>query len=276
MIRLTMCIIGIALLLLNIVGLGMSLRNENISLEKNIGLDGAIFLNEDQLWEVINSETSDVSAYVTSLNTAVHNGIMHYWMDEGIDKYNLRVPLVDNYFLYIASWIYPPAFRKYEFGNYKKAIERGIGLCSQQAIIVSEILKNKDIESKIVGLDGHVVVMALIDKAGKQWWVLDADYGVVIPHDIGEIESDSGIVGEFYSEAGYDKKSVDSLIRIYGPKGNRVSSGVNEYDSLKYYIEITAYLMKWVFPLLLLIVFFPHVFVRRFWDSTVRNYKYFK
>ena len=184
-------------------------------------------------------------------------------MDEGIDKYNMRVPLTENYFLYTASWIYPSAFRKYEFYNYKKAIERGIGLCSQHAIIVSEVLKKKGIESKIVELDGHVVVMALIDKVSKHWWVLDADYGVVIPHDIGEIESDPSIVGDFYSDAGYDKNNVSSLIRIYGQVGNRVSSGVNEYDSLKYYIEIAAYLMKWVFPLLLRVVFFPHVCVRK-------------
>ena len=77
MMRLTVFVIGIALLSLNFVGLGVSLRNESISLEKNIGLEDAIFLNEDQLWEAINSDDNNVLAYAISLNTAVHNGIMH-------------------------------------------------------------------------------------------------------------------------------------------------------------------------------------------------------
>ena len=62
MMRLTVFAISIALLSLNVVGLGVPLRNESISLEKNVGLEGAIFLNEDQLWEVINSEDNNVLA----------------------------------------------------------------------------------------------------------------------------------------------------------------------------------------------------------------------
>ena len=63
--------------------------------------------------------------------------IAHYWRDEGINKYYLRIPFWENYLLYIASYIDPEEYLKYEFYDYRRAIERGVGLCSQQAIIVS-------------------------------------------------------------------------------------------------------------------------------------------
>ena len=63
------------------------------------------------------------------------NPNLHKQQDEGI-------PIYENYLLFIASYRYPDEYLKYEFVDYRKAIERGIGLCSQQAIIVSEILNS--------------------------------------------------------------------------------------------------------------------------------------
>lgn len=107
--------------------------------------------------------------YIVKLNNAINKGIAHYWADEGILKYNIRIPIYENYLLFLASYTSPRLFRKYEYCNYRKAVERGIGLCSQHAIIISKILEENGINSKIIGLSGHVVTMAQIHKENNSW-----------------------------------------------------------------------------------------------------------
>ena len=167
------------------------------------------------MYQKINQTNTDRKEYITNLNEAVHQGIAHYWRDEGINKYNLRIPFYENYLLFIASYLAPEEYLKYEFYDYRRAIERGVGLCSQQAIIVSEILLEKRIPSFIIGLSGHVVLRAQVDADRDEWWVLDPDYGVVIPHDIDIIEKNPKIIRSFYAQAGYKPKTIDSLGKIY-------------------------------------------------------------
>lgn len=252
-------LIGALLFSINICGIFIPLRNEEIYVEKGTAFEDDIVLTEEELWKEIHTDTSDVSSYVAHLNSAINRGIAHYWRDEGGDKYRLRIPIYENYFLYTASWVYPPVFQKYEFSHYKKAIERGVGICSEHAIIISEILKEKGIDSKIIGLDGHVVATALINQLDNQWWILDADYGVVIPHSIEEIERNPSIINTYYAKAGYDAVLIKILVDIYQKKGNKVVNGVREYDSriksysLRYYLESVTYILKWVLPLLMLL-----------------------
>ncbi|MFC1884974.1 hypothetical protein ACFL2O_09400, partial [Thermodesulfobacteriota bacterium] len=152
----------------------ISLRNPEIYEEPGNFFRNDITLTEDQLLSIINNATTESrEALAIELTDAVNKGIAHYWKDEGIEKYNLRVPFYENYLLFLAVYINPERFQKYEFTNYKKAMERGVGECSQQAVILYEALKHKDIEAVIVGLHGHVVVMALIDEIAGQWWILD-------------------------------------------------------------------------------------------------------
>ena len=199
--------LGVGLFITNIAGLFISLRNELIYQEK-----AGINLTEKELYQRINKKVSDKKEYISNLNKAVKKGIAHYWRDEGIDKYNLRIPFYENYLLFIASYLDPEEYLKYEFYDYRKAIERGIGLCSQHAIIVSEILLEKNIPSFIIGLSGHVVLRAQADADRDQWWVLDPDYGVVIPYDIDIIENNPKIIRSFYTQAGYKLKTIATKI----------------------------------------------------------------
>ena len=73
-----------------------------------------------------------------------------------------------------------------------------MGLCSQHAIIVDGILKDKNIPSKIVRLTGHLVVMAEV--SSDENWILDSDYDVIVPYSLTEIEKDSTIIIPFYKD----------------------------------------------------------------------------
>jgi len=76
-----------------------------------------------------------------------------------------------------------------------KALKGQRGLCSQQAIALHGLFDLFGIQSRVRGLDGHVVCAVLVD--GK-WIVYDPDFGVVVPIDLDEIEADPSLVEPFY------------------------------------------------------------------------------
>jgi hypothetical protein len=247
--------LGCCLFAVNIAGLFISLRNESIYQEKQTHFANDIILTEKELYHRINKSVIDKKEYIANLNKAVNQGIAHYWRNAGINTYNLRIPLHENYLLFFASYLNPEDYLKYEFTNYRRAIERGVGLCSQQAIIVSEILLEKNIPSFIIGLSGHVVLRAQVDENRDEWWVLDPDYGVAIPYDIDAIENDPEIIRPFYAQGGYRQKTIAKLVKIYGQKGNSVSreQGARGYQIKRYHDEFRFYFFKWLIPCILVI-----------------------
>ncbi len=256
-------LIGLILIGLNITGFFVPLRNPDIYQEPNTPFKDDITLAEKQLYEIIEKKEDESNEkYVVRLNEAINKGIAHYWDDSGINEYSLRIPIYENYLLFFASYIAPPPYSKYEYCNYRKAIERGVGLCSQHAIIISAILEEKNIGSKIIELpilSRHVVAMAQVNKENNTWWVLDPDYGVVIKHDILEIEKNPQIIREYYTEKGYDAKTVNKLIKTYGQEGSLIRDGVKDYcGRIKYYIEYLSYIGIWVITMIFLS---PYIFV---------------
>jgi hypothetical protein len=145
--------IGLFLLSANILGLFTSLRNQDIFSEENTD----IILDEEQVYEALNGDLVDRKSYTRTVNELINKGVAHYWHDDGISKYNLRLPFHENYLLFFASYIRPEIFLKYEFMDYRRAIERGVGLCSQQAIIVADVLQEKRIHSKMIRLSGTLL-----------------------------------------------------------------------------------------------------------------------
>jgi hypothetical protein len=248
---------GLFLLFTNVFGLFTSLRNPEIYNEKNVTFPNDINLTESQVYAVINSDRSDIKAYVTKVTMAVNNGIADYWALDGVEKYNLRVPFQKNYLLFLGSFIWPEKFQRYEFCDYRQAIERGVGMCSQQAIILSEVLYEKGIKTKIVGLSGHVVATTQVDGKTNEWWVLDPDYGVVIPFSIQAIEIDPTIIAPYYSEKGYDTKAITALEDHYGKEGNVISEGygIGDFSRLTNYFEQVSYVLIWVIPVFLILPF---------------------
>jgi hypothetical protein len=246
--------IASALLFVNVIGLFTSLRNPAIYDDPK--LRKPVTLTEDELWKQINSYDGKHSqAYAIALTDALHNGMAHYWEDEGIDKYNLRIPFHENYLLNLASYIYPPMFRKYEFAYYKRAIERGVGLCSQMALVEARVLRNAGLTCRMVSLSKHVVVEGQVD--GERWWILDPNYGVVIPHGMDEIRRAPELVRDHYREAGWDEPTVDGLVDIYAHEKIKVfrTTGGRWYHLKKWYGERIAYVLIWAMPIGMLTAF---------------------
>ncbi len=240
---------GVVLIGLNVYGLFIPLRNSDIYIEEQTYFRDDITLTEKQLLKLLkkNKETDEI--FILKVNNAINKGIAHYWKEEGINKYNFRIPIYENYILFIASYINPTKFRKYEFSNYQKAIERGVGLCSQHAIILSEVLENNGIDSKVVNISRHVVVTAQVDKNKKVWWVLDSDYGVVIKNDIIAIEKEPDIIRPYYFDKGYDTLTVNTITNSYSKIIGIYNSAFEYSGKKRYYFEKLSYIGIWLIPI---------------------------
>lgn len=237
--------LGAVLLTLNFAGLLFSLRP---ALPDESGGD-RITLEYRQAMRQIEREPGETdAAYVQRLTTVVQAAMLTFWPSEGVDRYRLRVPAWENYILYARSFVEPGYFRRYEFVDYRRAIERGLGLCSQQAVALTEIVRERGMAADIVHLEGHVVARVRTDGS---WVVADPYFGVVIPRDIAEIESRPEIVAPYYERAGYEASLVRQLVTIYGKADNRIyRDGPTQYLAVNYQSERASYYLIWLLPLL--------------------------
>ncbi len=248
---------GALLLALSVVGLFTSLRSNAIYVTPRQKPWGTV-PPARELFAQINSYDGDRKSYVQHLTHDVSVGIRHYWEHEGIDEYHLRIPIQENYLLFLASFVRPDLYLKYEFTDYRKAVERGVGMCSQCVVIVAEVLKEKRIHSRIVSLGEHVVVLAEVGP--DEWWMLDPDYGVTVPHTLSDIQAHPESVEPFYTHWGWSPKTIANLVRIYGHNKATIydGDGAKAYHAKLWIVEELSYIMIWMIPVVLML---PQVIV---------------
>lgn len=260
-------LLGVFLLCLNVLGVFRSLGNSQILDEPVRNADiydsipsvyrDVVIINSDQLLAATARKHGESDAdYITRLAMTVHQGMADYWEDEGIDRYNLRVPASENYLLFVAGYILPKWFKKYEFANYRKAVERGVGYCSQQAGVLAGILDEQGIESRIVLFTRHTVSLARVGGRQPVWWIVDPDYGVIVKHDLAEVTETPELVKPFYLNKGYTDEHVNYLVQeVYGEKSYRVAKRASGYFWLRSYYEPLSYVLIWIIPILLMLPF---------------------
>lgn len=242
-------ILGVILLVFNITGLFKSLRNEELYSEITPYKDDITIRFEEakKLWKRGENESAkDFAARATML---INNSMAHYYRDEGIKKYNMRVPLWENYILRIKQWI--TGRKKYEFRNYKKVIERGVGLCSQPCIGLKYLLNANGIEADLWDLQQHIVVgVTFYDKTE---YTLDPDYGYVIPVAISGLMEYPNLVMEAYKNhdgvyASHvtEHKHTEDIVKMYAQEGNHIYY-------MKKSFEDFSYVAKWVLPFLFIL-----------------------
>lgn len=162
-------------------------------------------------------------------------------------QYYMTVPAWENYFLHLFSFLKPSTYVSYELSGYRHALERGIGQCGQQAMTVIGFLEEHGFNTGFVQLNGHVVATAEV--APGEWYVLDPDYGVSIPHSIDELATNRTLV-----ETYYNRFIERGPWQLYGTQPNEVTYGG---AGMRYprgsMIEEIAYFAKWAFPIALLL-----------------------
>jgi len=250
-IKISLIAFGIILICLNIAGFFIPLRNDDIYQEAKTLYKNDIIYSYDEVLEIISHKEMSDEKFLEKANDAVNKGVAHYWWDEGKNKYKLRVPIYENYILFIASFIYPRVYNKYVFCDYTKNLERGVGLCDIHSIILCGILKNNIIASKIINLTTHIVVMAQVNN--DKWYVADPDFGVLIKNSISEIEENPNIIKSYYEGTG----NIDFRIRQFSSEGKTISNGIKQYrGSLVFMIERLSYIGIWIIPCFMFLLAF--------------------
>ncbi|HEX5023836.1 MAG TPA: hypothetical protein VFV68_01130 [Agriterribacter sp.] len=244
---------GIILLAINVIGLFKSLRNPEIyTLEHQIKnrLNDVTIKYPDIKKMLVRKPNESNEDFAIRVNKVVNDGFAHYWKDAGINKFNLRVPVWENYLLYAASYVYPGVYRKYEFSNYKKDLERGLGLCSSHSIVVKGVLKENGIKAELMDVGKrHVVVRAELSDTNAI--ILDPDFGVVVPFDTAAITANPELVRApyqnmaalYYPEA-KEPYTTDLMVDIFGKR--------KYIYNVQNWFETFSYWAIWIIPFLLM------------------------
>ena len=261
----TIFVISVGLLVINIIGVLIPLRNPAVYEPRSHGgIERKVELTAEQVYEQMDRNAAideQYPEYTKRLIELIYDGTIHLWGDQvDSNKYHHRLPLHENYLIYILKRLRGDA-TYYEFCKAERAIERAVSVCSQSSKIMANILLRNKVKANIVGLDGHVVVRARVNKETDEWWILDADYGVVIEADLDEVTANPHLVRDAYRQRGYNEETVDLLVDIYTSSNNRVID-----TKLVCSLENYYYRLKWYLPLLgllPLVLFVPVHYVRQ-------------
>ena len=241
--------LGLVTLVANLSGFVIPFRGPGVAGLPAGRFGNSLTLSPAELRSRVERKGLPRPAYLEDVTKAVHKSITYYWGSDDPgddDKYRLRVPWHENYLLFLASYARPEIFRRYEFADHRKALERGVGYCSQDALILASILREKGIAARTVLLAHHTVVTARVDDAKGAWWVLDPTCGVVVRRPIGEILSRPESVRADYLRAGHSAAEAEAVVNAF--RTSR-SSPISVKDiPHRYYFEKCCYALKWLIP----------------------------
>jgi len=265
-------LLGIGLMALNLIGLVTPPRSSELINETATYFVNDLTLSEQEFYQRLEAlDPSHRSDYLTQLSRLVSESVMHYWQDEHRAEYRILLPWSENFILRALAYVNPKYFAMYEFQDHRKAIARGVGLCSQHSIITAGFLAEQGIPAKLIELHGHVILTAEVDEG--QWWLLDPDYGLVLPFSLQEAEENPAEVAQFYQRAGFSDYDVDKVEEFFRTDNNIIfDGGAESYQTWLFVIEKISYVAKWAIPVgLLLPVFLTKD--KRIWLWTLRLWR---
>lgn len=269
--------LGALLMAANIVGLFIPLRPE-IPTEPVAGirLVPTQLTYADAVGQLAWKEGDSAESYARRANHAVFASTIHGDVSTDLGRWRLEIPVWENWSLNALGAV-NPLFRKYRYWDHEKEFERGIGLCGNLSSILIGYLADNGITGRIVGLDGHVVVTAEV-RPGT-WYILDPDYGVVIPHSLEEVQGDPAMVEAAYRNA-VDAHALGMVIDYYTtPHNNSIDQSGRDgfysgwdgsaeiYRSREQFME----LLKWVVPSVMLAAGLAIGLVAFFWRGRRRK-----
>lgn len=247
----SMMSVGALLLAINLYGLTKDIQPGRI-VERDFRFENDKTLTyEDALVLLKKSQNQDEAEFSSGVTDVISKTLAHiHWKEESDPTvYHQRVPIWENYFIWAMSFITNmPEYEKYHYADYKRSLKRGIGICGDASLIMSQVLDENGIPNQMVSFPGHVILEAEIQPGNRQTY--DPDFGVVIPYSIEEISASPFLVKEAYLEKGYSPREIMGLVRAYALPYERWD-GVTHFMTKKYYFEKVAYMLKWPLPLCL-------------------------
>jgi len=233
---------------LNVLGFFVPLRADSVDGYRDFaGVETLDYATAQRALDELPRIAKDKIELVTSATRLFHEGIAHISPRDveanGLEYYGMRVPATENWILYTLSYLKPDTYRDYEFCSYRRALRRGTGRCGQQALALVSYLSEHGVETGFIALGGHAVATAKVD--GSRWYVLDADYGGVIPFDIETAQRDPEATLEYYWS---DAARKNRIYEAYGGENHVKYGGPEARYARACPIEHVAYVLKWAVP----------------------------
>ncbi|MDP5031434.1 hypothetical protein, partial [Paraglaciecola sp.] len=211
---------------------------------------------EDALKQLQKKPLETDEAFSQRVTQVVSDSLVHiHWYREpDNNRFHQLIPIWENYFLYfMGKFSGIPEFEKYHYTDYQRSIKRGVGICGDASMVMSQILDEYSIKNQIISFPEHVVVAA--QTSANQTLIYDPDYGVALPYTLNEIREQPALITDWYYQAGHRKADVDLLQKIY-QKPFKEWNGVQHFFTKKYYFEKIAYALKWPLPIVLIVLGF--------------------
>jgi len=237
----TFVVVGLLMFAINIIGLFDYTTIDGDEIE-NIS-DHPRTVSEQAFWaDAYRREGESVKDYSDRLTALIEGRMI------AIDPKFSRPTFFENWIL----WARGQRRGYHEWLDTKRAVRLGGGYCSQHAIVFDNLLDEQGIESRILGLSGHVINEVLID---NKWKVFDPNYNVVFDESLSELERNPQHVYQAYLDAGYGEGTARNWQEVYGtPENNFHFRNSQSYSSTIYLIfEKLALKLIWFIPAFLLV-----------------------
>ncbi|RDV29190.1 hypothetical protein DXV75_01645 [Alteromonas aestuariivivens] len=244
--------VAVMLFAINLYGLRKSLNPDAISAENlRFGAQDVSITPDQLLLETIKRADESPQVYVSRLTQAISGGLAHiHWESYEPGRFNQRVPVWENYLLYaMGLWSGIPEYQRYHFSSPEKSIERGIGICGDASMLMSQLLDRNQIANKIITVPGHVMVEV---DYGDRKQLLDPDFGIVLQHDLAFYQANPKILEQEYNQAGYTANGEDVVVNGMSAKAG-YWNGVRHFITKKYYFEKISYWAIWLIPVFLML-----------------------
>ena len=248
--------IGLMFTIVNIYGMFQDIRpviifEDELRFENDQPLEYQQVLNQLQR----NTDESD-KEFAERATRVVAEGLAHIrWLNYAPEKFNQLVPIWENYFLhFMGRYSGIPEYERYHFTDYKKSLYRGIGICGDASMVLSQVLDEQGIDNQIITFPGHVIVSAQFTDAANNAmeYTLDPDFGVILGVSPEEIKNAPYFAAKQYGYSGY-QRDVRIMNHVYNNDFQRWD-GVQHFVTKKYYFERVSYWLKWPLPILFILL----------------------
>lgn len=254
--------IGGFLLALNLYGLGRNPGVHGLQLRRLSRYEDDVRLTYEQVRDELNRRPRETAGEFVHRVCDITSGVMaHFWAweSEDRDRLHIRLPVWENWALAVLR---PSG---HELLDSDQALRRGFGLCSQHCLALADILQRNDIDVRLVDLASHMMITAKVDE--RHWWVLDPDFGAVIPYDVETVRRSPGLAIEPFrraEEAGRSPSAATIYDMFGGDHPIRLLT-VREYCGWwAYVVDRASASLKWLLPCLCLLPWnLLTIFVRR-------------
>lgn len=244
--------LGLLLLVINVYGEFSSMRPSNLETTQLRFNEDLLYTYDEAIDKLQKAQFENTYEQVSYYNYIVSKSLAHIlWNSEtDVSRFNQQIPLKENFILNIMGEFTPiPEFKKYHFTDYKRSLERGIGICGDASMVLYEILETKNIPSQIVSFKGHVVVEFVADSSR---FTADPDFGVMLPYSIEALPAHLKDIEKRYRNTGYNDGDWAALEKAYKTTPT-FWDGPKHFMTNKYYFERASYILKWLIPILLII-----------------------